>query len=111
MKIPNCVNKNEEISRTVPGKWKDHFKWKKICKFRKKTRLKQPRKTCAQFTFKKKSLKSGRDESKPESTVQVILKRFLLDKPDFKKDMKRELNYVQLPRDMNFSATPFASHW
>ena len=40
VKIPNFVTKNEKISRTVPGKWKDHFKWKKICKFRKKTRLK-----------------------------------------------------------------------
>ena len=49
VKIHNCVTKREKSSRTVPGKWK------KIFKFRKKTRLKKPRKTCAQSTFKRVS--------------------------------------------------------
>ena len=64
----------------------------------KKTRLKRPWKTCAKFTFNKRSLKPEHNESKPESTVQVIPRRFLLVKPDYKKDMKRQLNQVQLPK-------------
>ena len=98
VKIPNCVAKREKISRTVPGKWRDHFQWNKFCEFRKKIRLKMARKTCAEFTFKKKSLKPGRNDSKRESNVQVIPRRFLLVKPDYKKDMKRQLNQVQLPQ-------------
>ena len=56
VKIPKCITKRVKISRTVPGKWRDHFRWKKFCKFRKKIRLKRTRRTCAKFTFKKRSL-------------------------------------------------------
>ena len=98
VKIPKCATKREKISRTVPGKWRDHFQWKKFCKFRKKIRLKMARKTCAKFTFKKRSLKPEHNESKPESTVQVTIKWFLLYKPDYKKDMQRQLNQVLLPQ-------------
>ena len=99
VKIPKCATKREKFSRTVSGKWRDHFKWKKLCKFRKKTRLKRPRKTCAKFTFKKRSLKPEHNESKPESTVQVTIKWFLFYKPDYKKDMKRQLTKVELPQN------------